>query len=34
MRKTCPVCNSTKYGLVDGEFRCAKCHFVSKPNKK
>ncbi|MDD4250665.1 MAG: hypothetical protein PHX27_00555 [Candidatus ainarchaeum sp.] len=31
MRKTCPVCNSSKYQLVGKDYVCAKCHFVSKP---
>ncbi len=30
MRKTCPVCGSLKYNLISGEYRCAKCHFISK----
>jgi hypothetical protein len=25
------VCGSKKYSLINGEYKCAKCHFVSKP---
>ena len=28
--KKCPVCNSTRYEIIEGDYKCARCGFVNK----
>ena len=28
--KKCPVCNSTRYENIEGNYCCARCGFVNK----
>ncbi|MBU3923896.1 MAG: TFIIB-type zinc finger domain-containing protein [Nanoarchaeota archaeon] len=33
MPKKCPVCNSTRYEKIEGNFKCARCGFINKPKE-
>jgi len=31
--KKCPVCNSSRYEVVEGDYKCARCGYVNKSAK-
>ena len=28
--KKCPACNSTRYELLEGDYKCARCGYINK----